>query len=350
VAKQPKYDGIRPDVKNANKGTERGRYMVEASLRETGAGRSILLDKDGRIIAGNKTFEAASDIGLPVRVVETDGTELVAVKRTDLDLDDDTGTARKLDLNSKDGSVTFKDNETGNTVAWGADVKLPDDFPKELPVYPDAKIVAAAVDRSDASNASTYVLSVSDAPKVAVAWYETELKFQGTADFPDALLIGDSTARISLVASSSGKSFQLTQATGASVSTSHSTASGLTTIALGTDALGRGNVTPAALVAYIAANLSATFTGTAIATGGVMGAMDRAVAVPISPRWIDLESTRQDTSTTAFEHTLDPGAGGSATYGFRVKSQGWRAVRAIACSSGAPDTADSIAVTMGLPG
>jgi hypothetical protein len=177
-----------------------------------------------------------------------------------------------------------------------------------------------------------------------------KLKFQGTADFPDALLIGDSTARISLVASSSGKSFQLTQATGASVSTSHSTASGLTTIALGTDALGRGNVTPAALVAYIAANLSATFTGTAIATGGVMGAMDRAVAVPISPRWIDLESTRQDTSTTAFEHTLDPGAGGSATYGFRVKSQGWRAVRAIACSSGAPDTADSIAVTMGLPG
>ena len=57
-------------------------------------------------------------------------------------------------------------------------MKLPDDFP-ELPVYPDAKIVAAAVDRSDASSASTYVLSVSDAPKVAVAWYEAELKEGG---------------------------------------------------------------------------------------------------------------------------------------------------------------------------
>ncbi len=86
----------KPDRKNANKGTERGRYMVEASLRETGAGRSILLDKDDNIIAGNKTFEAASDIGLPLRIVETDGTELIAVKRTDLDLDDDTGLARKL--------------------------------------------------------------------------------------------------------------------------------------------------------------------------------------------------------------------------------------------------------------
>jgi len=112
------YGGIQPDRKNANKGTERGRYMVEASLRETGAGRSILLDKDGRIIAGNKTFEAASDIGLPVRVVETDGTELVAVKRTDLDLDDDTGTARKL---------AYYDNRTSSVgLAWDVEQILAD--------------------------------------------------------------------------------------------------------------------------------------------------------------------------------------------------------------------------------
>ena len=118
VARQPKYDGIQPDRKNANKGTERGRYMVEASLRETGAGRSILLDKDGRIIAGNKTFEAASDIGLPVRVVETDGTELVAVKRTDLDLDDDTGTARKL---------AYYDNRAAQVgLDWDAEQMLAD--------------------------------------------------------------------------------------------------------------------------------------------------------------------------------------------------------------------------------
>ena len=54
--RKAEYEGIQPDTKNANKGTERGRYMVEASLRETGAGRSIVLDKDGRIIAGNKAF------------------------------------------------------------------------------------------------------------------------------------------------------------------------------------------------------------------------------------------------------------------------------------------------------
>ena len=62
--------------------------MVEDSLRKHGAGRSILADKHGKVIAGNKTLQSAADINLPVRVVETDGHELVVVQRTDLDLDD----------------------------------------------------------------------------------------------------------------------------------------------------------------------------------------------------------------------------------------------------------------------
>lgn len=107
---------IRPDKSNANKGTDRGRAMVESSLRETGAGRSIVLDKDDRIIAGNKTYEAAEAVGLPVRIVETDGTELIAVKRTDLDLDDDTGTARRL---------AYYDNRAGEVgLAWDAEQVL----------------------------------------------------------------------------------------------------------------------------------------------------------------------------------------------------------------------------------
>jgi len=92
-----KLSELIPDPRNANKGTKRGAAQLEVSLRKYGAGRSILLDKAGRIIAGNKTAENAAAIGLEdVVVVETDGTKLVAVKRTDLDLtDDDTG-ARAL--------------------------------------------------------------------------------------------------------------------------------------------------------------------------------------------------------------------------------------------------------------
>lgn len=86
---QAKIDELLFDPRNANRGTERGRALLDRSLRQYGAGRSILLDKHNRIIAGNKTTEVAADIGLEkVLIVETDGTELVAVKRTDLDLDD----------------------------------------------------------------------------------------------------------------------------------------------------------------------------------------------------------------------------------------------------------------------
>jgi hypothetical protein len=80
---------VQQDNRNANSGTERGRAMVEESLRRYGAGRSILADRHGRIIAGNTTHEAAVDIGLTEAiVVKTDGTRLVVVQRTDLDLDE----------------------------------------------------------------------------------------------------------------------------------------------------------------------------------------------------------------------------------------------------------------------
>src|SRR5689334_3265124 len=85
-----KLADLTPDDKNANRGTERGAALLENSLREYGAGRSILVDSKGKIIAGNKTVEQAGQIGLEdVIVVQTDGTKLVAVQRTDLDLDKD---------------------------------------------------------------------------------------------------------------------------------------------------------------------------------------------------------------------------------------------------------------------
>lgn len=105
-----KRDDLTPDAHNANQGTERGRYMLEASMRECGAGRSILADKEGRIIAGNKTLEVAEALDIPVRVVETDGKELVVVQRNDLDLDSDQ--ARKL---------AYYDNRSSEVgLAWDA--------------------------------------------------------------------------------------------------------------------------------------------------------------------------------------------------------------------------------------
>ena len=77
-----------PDDKNFNKGNEQGQELMERSFKELGAGRSILLDRNGNIIAGNKSQRAAIAAGIKrVRVIETTGDELVAVKRTDVDID-----------------------------------------------------------------------------------------------------------------------------------------------------------------------------------------------------------------------------------------------------------------------
>ena len=96
VGEIKKIEDLTPDPDNVNKGTERGLAMLEDSLRKYGAGRSILVDKDGVVIAGNKTLESAADLGLGIKVVKTDGKELVVVQREDLDLDSDDGKAREL--------------------------------------------------------------------------------------------------------------------------------------------------------------------------------------------------------------------------------------------------------------
>ena len=44
----------RADNKNANRGTTRGREAVAKSLQKDGSGRSVHIDRDGRIIGGNK--------------------------------------------------------------------------------------------------------------------------------------------------------------------------------------------------------------------------------------------------------------------------------------------------------
>jgi hypothetical protein len=87
--------------------------MIEDSLRQYGAGRSILLDKHGNIVAGNKTVENAAAIGMDdVIVVQSDGTKLVAVQRTDLDLAD-----------PRTRQLAIADNRAGQvSLDWDADV------------------------------------------------------------------------------------------------------------------------------------------------------------------------------------------------------------------------------------
>jgi DNA modification methylase len=81
---------LTPDPKNANTGTPRGREALAMSLAEYGPGRSVVIDRNGTIISGNKTVEEAKRLNIRLHVVKTDGDVLVAVQREDLDLATDT--------------------------------------------------------------------------------------------------------------------------------------------------------------------------------------------------------------------------------------------------------------------
>jgi hypothetical protein len=76
---------LTPDPRNARHHSGRNRALVEQSLCEVGAARSIVVDDDGTILAGNATVAAVAQVGIDRgRIIETDGTELVAVRRSDL--------------------------------------------------------------------------------------------------------------------------------------------------------------------------------------------------------------------------------------------------------------------------
>lgn len=101
-----KLSDLQPDTRNANKGTARGQKQIIGSIQRNGFGRSGLLDKNGRIVAGNKTTEAAAEVfGVEVEpiIVQTDGRRPVYVQRTDLDLDDP-------DPNNPARQLAYEDN------------------------------------------------------------------------------------------------------------------------------------------------------------------------------------------------------------------------------------------------
>lgn len=77
---------IKFDSRNYRIHDDRNKELIAKSLDECGAGRSIVIDNDGEIIAGNGIYEAWGD--RPVKVIESDGSELVVVKRTDLNRSD----------------------------------------------------------------------------------------------------------------------------------------------------------------------------------------------------------------------------------------------------------------------
>ena len=123
--KKIKITDLVQDDRNLNRGNARGKELIETSVGRFGAGRSVLIDKNNRIIAGNKTQEAAIAKGIKdVIVVETDGTQLVAVKRNDVDLDSKDGREMALADNATVKADLEWDTEQMESIASDFDIDM----------------------------------------------------------------------------------------------------------------------------------------------------------------------------------------------------------------------------------
>lgn len=125
-------DELKYDEHNFNKHTDEGLKLLEKSVEQNKFGRSILVDKDNNIIAGNGIVETARKLGkTKIRVVETSGDELVVVKRNDLHIDskegrelalaDNATAAANLQWNEEELAFA-KENWGVQPDDWGVDI------------------------------------------------------------------------------------------------------------------------------------------------------------------------------------------------------------------------------------
>ena len=101
--------GLVADPENARAHSARNLDAISASLGDVGAARSIVIDENNVILAGNGVASAAAAAGITtVQVVEADGSALVAVRR------------RGLSPEAK-RRLAIADNRTAELATWDAE-------------------------------------------------------------------------------------------------------------------------------------------------------------------------------------------------------------------------------------
>ncbi len=145
---------ITTDPRNARIHSDRNKEAVEKSLHELGAGRSIVVDKDGIVIGGNAVYEEAVKLGIPVREIETKGDKLIVVRRVDLATDD-----------PKRKALALADNQMATLAEWD-ELKLEElkeellgeidfetmGFEEETEPIDDSEAVGEMIDRAEELN------------------------------------------------------------------------------------------------------------------------------------------------------------------------------------------------------
>jgi len=96
--------------KNPRKHTPRNIDMIAASIQEVGTGRSIVIDENNEVLAGNGTVQAALQLGhTRLQVIDVPGDILTALRRSGMSGDGKT-------------RLSLGDNRTGELSLWDNEV------------------------------------------------------------------------------------------------------------------------------------------------------------------------------------------------------------------------------------
>ena len=129
-------NSLKADHKNARKRTDRSAELIKESLERYGAARSIVVDEENRILAGNGTVEGAKAAGIKnVRIIDTEGDEIIAIRRTGLSEDEKVGLAladnRTSDLSEWDQEMLHRLSEDHDLSPWFDEGDLAELIPSE---------------------------------------------------------------------------------------------------------------------------------------------------------------------------------------------------------------------------
>ena len=83
----------------------------------------------------------------------------------------------KVDVDVAEDSLSIKVEDEGVELVMGEQVDVPDDFPKDVPIYPGAKVFGAISLKEDQQ--FTVQAKTSDSPDKVVDYYQKELAGNG---------------------------------------------------------------------------------------------------------------------------------------------------------------------------
>lgn len=173
-------DSLVFDDKNFNKHTAQGMQMLEQSIQRNGFGRSVVCDKNNVLIGGNGVVETATRLGMTkVRFVETEGDELVVVKRNDIDINTKAGRELALADNVTAAIDLDWDEDMMREVQSEVDIEF-EDWGLDLPPLDDS------ADDSASTSGSSDVTS-SDLPSTT----STSTSQNASRPFEHKASIGD---------------------------------------------------------------------------------------------------------------------------------------------------------------